>query len=143
MRYDIITEAQLDEFVKAKEFYRVVLFRQRHMDGRENDWWAIQRVKPEKILVFGDNGEVDVDDSVDEKYDEDGTHTMARDVYVVDDLREAWQFYCDKKLEQFNKKIAELEKERQSIENDRNLDDIESIKAQMAFWAYDDDDDDE
>lgn len=139
MRYDIITEAQLDEFVKAKEFYRVVLFHELYMDGRENDWWAIQRVNPEKILVI-DEDETDIDDTIDEKYDEDGTHTTARDVYVFDDLREAWQFYCDKKLEQFNKKIAELEKERQSIENDRNLDDIESIKAQMAFWAYDDDD---
>lgn len=134
MRYDIITEEQLDEFVKAEAFYRVVLFNQRRMDGREDEWWAIQKVEPEQILIVDEN-ETDIDDTIEieEEYDEDGNHKTARDVYVFDDVREAWNFYCDKKIEKFNKEIKELEKARDDIEASKTIS-IASIERKISFW---------
>ena len=131
MRYDEITEEQVDEFVKAEEFYRVVLFHEWHMDNSENEWWEIQRIKPEQILVFDDDGEADVDDTIEEEYDENGNHKTARDVYVFNDAQEAHDFYCDKEIEQRNEKIAGLEQERKLFENSKkNTDFVNALRSQ-------------
>ena len=123
MRFDEVkTQEQLDEFKKTNEFCSVVLMYK--TDENYNcleEWWEIDRVKAECVPELGEEYDV-------EEYDDgEGNYTESQEAYLFNNVQEAHDFYCDKEIEQRDKKIAVLKEEQKLFENRKKKTDIVNI----------------
>lgn len=134
MRFDEVkTQEQFDEFMKFKSerFYRVVLYTEKNNDKDEEfdseTWWSIEMLVAESIPPFGKKYRID-----------NRNEYKALEIYLFNNLREAWHFYCDKSIKELDNKIALLEKERKDLEESKKLKDLKEIDRQIPWLDEDD-----